>query len=307
VKQTFVSTIVFGVLGLASLAAAGGCSSEPEGSTNPTSGGNGNAAGSFSSGGSSAGSFNTSSGSGGGSVTPITGGTFGSGTAGTPSTGGGGAATGGGGAGGGTAGTATGGTGGGAPAADFPPNCPAPAASHSANKVTRTCWKASATECSLGNDVGLVNPPSAAIDADIATRYSSGDKMDASLKFNFDIDMGKAIMIDGVSTATAPPANGGTTNDIPPNIQVAVSTDGTAWTPVACTAAALSNDIAFAPVSARYVRLVQHGIQDSWWSMIDINVFRSGADDTCTGGETAACTSIGTADAATCCGVSNKL
>ena len=42
--------------------------------------------------------------------------------------------------------------------------------------------------------------------------------------------------------------------------------------------------------------------------MTDVNVFRSGADDTCgAGAVTTACTTTGAADMATCCGKSNKL
>jgi hypothetical protein len=308
VKQTLRNTALFGVFGLTCLGALGACSSE----ATPSPGfNNGGSAGTFSSGGTTGGSFGTGGGTGGaGMMTPITGGTFGSGTAGTPAAGGTAGATATGGAGGttaGTAGTASGGTGGSAPTIDFPANCPMPAASHAADKLTRTCWKASATECSLGNDAALVNPPSNVIDADVATRFSTGSKMDGSQKFSFDIDMGKAVMINGVSTTTAAPMNGGA-GDIPPNIQVAVSTDGTTWTPVACTTNALNADIAFAATSARYVRLVQHGTADAWWSMGDVNVYRSGADDTCgEGATTTACTSIGMADMATCCGKSNKL
>lgn len=244
----------------------------------------------------------------GGTTTTTFGGTFstsgafstaGTDTAGTAA---GGTSAGSGGA--GTAGTATAGTGTGgtAPTADFPANCPAPTGTHSADKLTRSCWKASASSCSLGNAAGLVNPPSNALDADLTTRFSTGDKMVTSKQFTFDIDMGKAVMINGVSTATV------TATDIPPQVQVAVSTDGTAWTPVACGTNSPNADISFAAVSARYVRLIGHGTADAWWSMVDVNVYRSGADDTCgAGATTTACTSIGAAFPDTCCGASHKL
>ena len=126
--------------------------------------------------------------------------------------------------------------------------------------------------------------------------------MVTSKQFTFDIDMGKAVMINGVSTATV------TATDIPPQIEVDVSTDGTAWTPVACGTNSPNADISFAAVSARYVRLIGHGTADAWWSMVDVNVYRSGADDTCgAGATTTACTSIGTAFPDTCCGASHKL
>jgi len=220
----------------------------------------------------------------------------------TAGTAAGGTAAGSGGA--GTAGTATAGTGTGgtAPVVDFPANCPAPTGTHAADKLTRTCWKASASACSLGNDVGLINPPSNVLDADLLTRFATGDKMVTSKQFMFDVDMGKAVMINGISTSTV------TATDIPPQIEVAVSTDGTAWTSVACGTNSPNADISFAAVSARYVRLVQHGTADAWWSMVDLNVYRSGADDTCgNGATTTACTSIGAAFPDTCCGASHKL
>jgi hypothetical protein len=150
--------------------------------------------------------------------------------------------------------------------------------------------------------VGLINPPKNVLDADQLTRFATGLKMTASKLFTFDVDMGKAVMINGVSTATV------TATDIPPQVEVDVSTDGTAWTPVACGTNSPTADISFAPVSARYVRLVQHGIADAWWSMVDLNVYRSGADDTCgAGATTTTCTSTGSAIPDTCCGVSHKL
>jgi hypothetical protein len=319
VKQTLRNSLVFGTLGLACFAAAQGCSS-PDAAT-PIGFGMGGT-GVPATGGASAGSPTTipvAGMSGSGTVTPIggtgfgTGGTFVTPTAGMDAggaaagstTGGAGGTGGSGGTGtaggaGGTGGTAAGGTDTGM---DFPTACPMPSATaHSANKLTRTCWKASATACSLGNDAGLVNPPSNVLDADLMTRFATGAKMITSKTFNFDVDMGKAVMINGISTNTL------TATDIPPQIEVDVSTDGVAWTPVACGTNSAMADISFTAVSARYVRLVQHGIADAWWSMVDLQVYRSGADDTCgAGATTTACTSTGMAFPDTCCGASNKL
>jgi hypothetical protein len=148
----------------------------------------------------------------------------------------------------------------------------------------------------------LVNPPSNAVDADVASRFSTGVNMTASKLFTFDIDMGKAVMINGVSTATKD------ATDAPPQIEVDISTDGTAWTAVACGTNSAAADISFTAVSARYVRLIQHGTATGWWSLVDINVYRSTATDTCdVGNTTTACTSIGTAFPDTCCGESHKL
>lgn len=339
-KQTLRNLFVFSSFCLTCLSASGGCSSDP---SQPI----GIGSGATAAGGSAAGTFGTSGTATGGSGTAgtatagtaaggtfgsagtatggtfssagtATGGTFGSsgtaagGTFSSSGTGGstaGGAGAGGGGtggaAGGGAGGTSSAGTGGsgGAAADDFPANCPMPSATaHAADKLTKTCWKASASSCSLGNAAPLVNPPSNTVDADVATRFSTGVNMTASMLFKFDVDMGKAVMINGVSTTTTD------ATDAPPQIEVDVSTDGTAWTPVACGANSVAADISFAPVSARYVRLVQHGINTGWWSLTDLEVYRSGADDTCgAGNTTTACTTIGAAFPDTCCGESHKL
>jgi hypothetical protein len=312
VKHNLRNSFIFATFALTCLQAGVGCSANDTGTplgssggTFPAAAGTGTTAGtsSFTSpmGGSDAGG--TPASSFGGAF--ATGGTFGSagdttGTAGTAGSGTGGTAGSGGAA---TAGSDAGGTGGTAATVDFPAGCPMPSATaHAADKLTKTCWKASASACSLGNDSGLVNPPSNVLDADLMTRFATGDKMVASKMFLFDVDMGKAVMINGVSTATI------TATDIPPQIEVDVSTDGTTWTPVACGTNSPNADISFAPVSARYVRLVQHGTADAWWSMVDFNVYRSGADDTCGAGDTAtACTSTGMAFPDTCCGASHKL
>jgi len=308
VKLNIRNLFVFGTFGLTALAATGGCSDDAgqplggnfSGSANNAAGTNA-AAGSGTAGSGTAGTgFGTAGTGTAGSGTAGTGfgtaGTFGTagsfGSAGDTSTGGaGGSGTAGAGGTGtaGTGGTGTAGTGGGG-TSDFPANCPAPTGTHAADKLTRTCWKASASECSLGNAAGLVNPPSNAIDTDVATRFSTGAKMDASKKFTFDIDMGKAVMINGINVAA------GNATDFPPQIEVDVSIDGTQWKAVACGDFSATADISFAAVSARYVRLINHGsnVDNKWWSIVNFQVFRSGADDTCGAAETTACTSIGT-------------
>lgn len=340
-KQTLRNLFVFSSFGLTCLSASGGCSSDPSqpiGVGNGATAAGGSAAGTFgtsgtatggsttagSSGTAAGGTFGTSGTAAGGTFGTSgtdTGGTFGtSGTAtgGTFSSSGTGGSTAGGGAGGAggtSAGTGgAGGTGGsaagaGGGATDFPANCPAPTGTHGATPLTKTCWVGSATDCSnSANNAGLQNPPSKALDADAATRFSTGAKMVTGTMFKFDIDMGKAVMINGVASTTPPPTVVGAPTDNPPFIEVDVSTDGNAWTPVACGANSAMADISFAAVSARYVRFVEHGTADSWWSLADVNVYAAGADTTCgAGGATPACTSIGTANAATCCGMVHTL
>jgi len=124
-----------------------------------------------------------------------------------------------------------------------------------------------------------MNPPLQAIDAAGATtRFSTGAEMLTSKAFTFQIDLGSAVMVNGVQVVSA-------TTDFAPQLEVSVSTDGQAFTPVACGDGALTTDFSFTAVSARYIKLVQHGIAASWWSIHDLNVYAS-TGDSCAGGGT---------------------
>jgi F5/8 type C domain len=303
VKQNFRNFWVFSSFGVACLSASWGCSGDP---ATPI---GGNFAGTF-----TQNTSGTTTGTAGTAVVPsggtqsTTGGTFGSGgtfgTAGTFSTSGtfgtagtdtGGVAAGGGGAGGtgtaagtggtaaGTGGTAAGGTG----AGDFPANCAAPTGAHGATPLTRSCWALTASDCA--KTAQNMNPPLQAIDAAGATtRFSTGATMATSKAFSFQINLGSAVMVNGVQIVS-----GGTKvpMDFAPQLEVAVSTDGTNFTSVACGDGALTTDFSFAPVSAQYIKLVQHGIADSWWSIHDLNVYSSTGDSCAVAGtQTETCT-----------------
>lgn len=283
-NQSLRNTFSFSVLALNLVAVSSGCSGEPAAQ--------GGTAGTFPTGGSTAGTFNQppASGSGGMTTTPVpTAGTFGMGTAGTfgtagTETGGSGGAGGTGGSsgsgGGGTGGTAAGG----APASDFPANCPAPTANHSADVATRTCWAMTASECiHVEGNTGLHNRPLNAVDAaGETTRFATGAKMLAT-GFTLTVDMGSATMIDGVKVVSVPAGAAAGFMDYAPGLQVAVSTDGAAFTPVACGAGMGTTEFGFAPVNARYVKFTQHGVADAWWAVFDLNIYRSGGD-VCAGG-----------------------
>ncbi len=298
-KQTLRNLSFFSVISVAFIATTGGCSDE---ATTPIGAGNFPTSSGSSSGGSSAGTFGASgSATGGsgnsGSATGGTGtaGTFGTsgtttggtGTAGTfgtsgTATGGGGAggaggvAAGGGGAGGVAAGG--GGAGGGA-STDFPANCPAPTGTHGATPLTRSCWGAKANECAATGD--NMNPPVQAIDAaGETTRFSTGAKMLTSQAFTFELDLGSEVMVNGVKVTSK---DG--TLDYAPQLQIATSTDGTTFTPVACGTGGVITDFSFTAKAAKYVRIIQHGVADGWWSVHDLNVYAS-TGDTCAGGGT---------------------
>jgi hypothetical protein len=220
-----------------------------------------------------------------------TGGTFAAGgTFGTSGTDTGGVATAGGGAGGAAAGTTSAGTGGaaagtggsgGGAATDFPAGCAAPTGTHGATALTRSCWALTASDCA--KTAQNMNPPLQAIDAAGATtRFSTGATMATSKAFTFQIDLGTAVMVNGVQVVS-----GGTKvpMDFAPQLEVAVSVNGTDFSSVACGDGMLTTDFSFTAVSARYVKLIQHGIADSWWSIHDLNVYAA-TGDTCAGGGT---------------------
>lgn len=295
-KQTLRNVLVFGTFAATCVSASGGCSSTPEGAPIGTFAGTSSTAGAA-----TAGAATGTSGTFGSGGTPSTagspagtagdvtvlGGTFGNagtfGSSGTAATAG--ASTGGvdaggsAGAGGATTAGAAGATTGGAPAGDFPAGCAAPTGTHGATPLTRTCWGAKATDCAKTND--NMNPPTQAIDAAGATtRFATGVKMTASKLFTFDVDLGTAVMVNGVAVASEPAKM-----DYAPSLEVGVSMDGTTFTPVACGPGAVVTDFSFTPVNARYVRFTQHGIGDAWWSIWDLNVYAS-TGDTCAGGGT---------------------
>jgi hypothetical protein len=123
-----------------------------------------------------------------------------------------------------------------------------------------------------------MDPPTQAIDAAGATtRFSTGAEMTASGLYTFEVDLGAAYMINGVAVTSV-------ATDYAPQLAVSVSTDGVAFTPVACGDGMTVTDFSFATVSAQYVRFAQHGIIDKWWSIHDLNVYRADATDSCAGG-----------------------
>ncbi|HTM45263.1 MAG TPA: discoidin domain-containing protein [Polyangiaceae bacterium] len=247
----------------------------PSGGT--ASGGTPAASGGMTTGGTSAGGFPVAT----GGFPVMTGGTGGT-TGGSGGMASGGTANGGAPA-GGSGGTPAGGSGG-AAAGDFPPNCPAPTGTHGTTALTRTCWTVTASDCAA--TAQNMNPPVQAIDATGATtRYSSGVNMTMSKMFTFQIDLGSAVMVNGISVVSA-------VTDFAPQLEVSTSMDGTTFTPVACGAGALTTDFSFTAVNAQYIKLVQHGVSAaSWWSIHDLNVYAaSGMTCAVAGTQTGMCT-----------------
>jgi F5/8 type C domain len=180
---------------------------------------------------------------------------------------------------GGTAGDATAGTGG-APAGGAPAGgsggaatCPASTGTHQTVALDRSCWNAVASDCAM--TTANMNPPQGALDVSLTTRFSTGVTMPLeTAPFTYQIDMTTAVMITGVTV------NSVNATDWAPMLEVDVSTDGQAWTPVACGSGASVTDLSFTAVSARYVRLTQMGSAatgggSGWWSIYDLNVYGS--------------------------------
>lgn len=227
---------------------------------------------------------------GGGSPTPTAGSAMGGASAGSAPTGGssptagspaGGAPAGGGGSGGASAGAPAGGDGsGGAPA------CPAPTGTHQATALSRSCFIATASDCSTNKD----NPdePARALDASLITRFSTGAKMLGQANpYVYKFDMGSAVSIAGIKLVS-------NATDFAATLTVEVSTDNTTWKSVACGTGTATTDFSFAATTARYVRLTQGGMNDGWWSVYDLNVYgATGTETTCaagTGATSTACT-----------------
>jgi hypothetical protein len=158
---------------------------------------------------------------------------------------------------------------------------------HGATAVNRACWAVSASRC-LGVQPFSVtgDPPIQAIDADLNTRYTTGEAQTVAAHA-FVIDFKSVLTIDGLKLDSSHGSSAGADKIV--NYEVDVSTDKIAWKAVACgndnTAAVL--DIGFPSVLARYVRIVQlqnAGTATSWWSLHDLNAYLAPAIEAGTDG-----------------------
>jgi len=176
---------------------------------------------------------------------------------------------------------------GGAVAAGGAGACAAPTGTHQATALDRSCWVATASDCSTSTD----NPdaPARALDGMPITRFSTGIKQTAGVSYTYQLDMKSVVMIGGVKVESSMLA------DSSPQLQVEVSTNGTTWTKVACGAGAITTDFSFASVAAQFVRLTQFGgANTGWWSIHELNVYGATATDK-------TCTTPGTGATSTAC------
>ncbi len=124
-------------------------------------------------------------------------------------------------------------------------------------------------------------PPKAAIDNDLNTRWTTGRGMQPGDWFQ--VDLGAPQRIGGVRTSIA-----GSPRDYPRGYVIEVSVDGERWRQVAAADEATSRRsvrhniwrVAFAPVTARYVKITQLGSSSSWWwSIYELYVMPAGWRD----------------------------
>ena len=129
-----------------------------------------------------------------------------------------------------------------------------------------TGWAATASTNSAGD------PPSNAIDGNLATRYSS-DAYQASGMW-FQVDLGSAQSFNQIEMNT--PNSAG---DYAVGYNVEVSTDGTNFTTVASGTGTSSPETAtFTPQTAQYIRVVLTAASTtSWWSIDEFTVYTNGS------------------------------
>jgi O-glycosyl hydrolase len=126
--------------------------------------------------------------------------------------------------------------------------------------LPRDGWTASAS-ASNPNE-----PPAHAIDADPATRWSTGHGMQPGDWFQ--IDLGSRQTFNQLVLDTS-----GSSGDFARQYEVYVSDDGTNWgQPIATGPGSTVTKILVPQVTGRYIRVVNNGSSGSWWSIHELNV-----------------------------------
>jgi len=179
-------------------------------------------------------------------------------------------------AGAGAAGTTGAAGAGGTPAPMVCMNSSATATGMEANCPAKTGWMATAMPTPASGLDGISNTllqPKYAIDGNTATRYSSGATMAPG--FYFQVDMGAAKMVSGITVDTS---EGADVTDVAQAYEVDLSTDGTNFTKVAsCMYPAAPMEVVdFTPTMARYVRYMNTAASatgaTSWMSIHEFDI-----------------------------------
>lgn len=129
--------------------------------------------------------------------------------------------------------------------------------------LDRSGWSAIASPVGAGSSAAL------AIDGDRATRFTTGVAMTPGQYIQ--IDLGKAERFDRLTMEVV-----GELFDYPRGYAVYVSNNPSGFAAPMATGAGTSpiTSVRFAPVTARYVRIVQTGTApDRWWSVYDLRIY----------------------------------
>lgn len=130
-------------------------------------------------------------------------------------------------------------------------------------------WKAIA---SINNDFAAM-----AIDGNIQTRWESGPQRKGVY---FQLDLGQILSVRGISLKL-----GDKPNDYPRGFMIEISTDGTQWEKIHEVEQAIlpitafmkplevAFDVLFQDIKARYIRIVNTGEDNFYWSIFEIEVF----------------------------------
>ncbi|RYE36284.1 MAG: hypothetical protein EOP21_14985, partial [Hyphomicrobiales bacterium] len=132
--------------------------------------------------------------------------------------------------------------------------------------LDRSGWIATAS-ASAANQ-----PASNALDANGATRWSTGAAQAVGQWFQVDMNSLKSInkvVLDA----------GASTGDYPRGYDVRISNDGINWTSVASGGGTTAvTTITFPPATGRYVRVVLTATLGPWWSVHELNIYGQSAE-----------------------------
>jgi glucosylceramidase len=118
-----------------------------------------------------------------------------------------------------------------------------------------------------------------AVDDDAVTRWTTGAAQHAGQTLTVDLhttrDVGRVALDTGALTeADVNWGPGQPSGDYPRRLQVSTSTDDTTWSaPVSATGSGQITTVDLTGGPARYVRLVQTGSSQSWWSVADLRLY----------------------------------
>ncbi|MGW2891842.1 discoidin domain-containing protein [Streptomyces griseoruber] len=130
-------------------------------------------------------------------------------------------------------------------------------------QLSRADWTATASNTSPWPNDALAHM----LDGDIGTRYTSGAGQESGQWV--EVDMGQAEKFNTVELDS-----GSSVNDYARSADVYVSSDESNWTKVASIASAQPVEVAsFATQTARYIKVINTGSADNWWSIAEFNAY----------------------------------